>query len=285
MTKSVVITGVSTGIGYATAAQLVAYGYRVYGSVRKQADADRVQAELGERFTPLLFDVTDHAGVETAVSLVQAALGEQNLAGLVNNAGISTLGPLMHMPLDDFRRQFEVNLFGLLDVTQQFLPLLGARPGAPEPHGRIVNVSSVSGRISYPFFGAYAASKHALEALSDALRRELMVYGIDVIVVEPGTTSTPIIDKASAGAAQYEDTPYGDIIARMQAESVAERRASAIPVERVSNIIIAALEKEQPKTRYPIPRKKLSGWLLPRWLPDRWLDRIVAAQMGLHRLD
>ncbi len=285
MTKSVMITGVSSGIGLATAVRLAGYGYHVFGSVRQPADAERVQAQLGERFTPLVFDVTDHAGVETAVSQVQAALGEQNLAGLVNNAGISTLGPLAHMPLDDFRRQFEVNLFGLLDVTQQFLPVLGARPGAPEPHGRIVNVSSVSGRIAYPFFGAYAASKHALEGLSDALRRELILYGIDVIVVEPGTTSTPIIDKASEGAGQYLDTPYSDIIRKMQSEAVAERRASAIPVEKVSDIIVKALEVENPKARYPIPRKRLSGWLIPRWLPDRWLDRIVAAQMGLHRPD
>ena len=284
-TKSIVITGVSSGIGYAAAAQLVGYGYNVFGSVRHQADAERVQTELGERFTPLLFDVTDHEGVKTAVSQVQSALGGQNLAGLVNNAGISALGPLAHMPLDDFRRQFEVNLFGLLDVTQQFLPLLGARPHAPEPRGRIVNVSSVSGRIAYPFFGACAASKHALEALSDALRRELIVYGIDVIVVEPGTTATPIIDKASGEADHYLDTPYGDIIRKMQAESVAERRASAIPVEKVSDIIVKALEVAEPKARYPIPRKRFSGWLLPRLLPARWLDRIVAAQMGLHRLD
>jgi NAD(P)-dependent dehydrogenase (short-subunit alcohol dehydrogenase family) len=285
MTKSIVITGVSTGIGYAVAAQLVGYGYNVYGSVRRQADGDRVRAELGERFTPLLFDVTDHQGIETAVSQVQAALNGQNLAGLVNNAGISTLGPLMHMPLDDFRRQFEVNLFGLLDVTQQFLPLLGARPGAPEPRGRIVNVSSVSGRIAYPFFGAYAASKHALEGLSDALRRELILYGIDVIVVEPGTTATPIIEKASEGAGQYAASPYGDIIAKMQNESVAKRRESAIPVEKVSDCIVKALEVAQPKARYAIPRKRLSGWLIPRWLPDRWLDRVVAATLGLHRRD
>ncbi|MBK8984492.1 MAG: SDR family oxidoreductase [Chloroflexi bacterium] len=285
MTKSIVITGVSSGIGYATAAQLVGYGYNVYGSVRQQADGDRVQSELGQRFTPLLFDVTDHAGVETAVSLVQSRLNGQNLAGLVNNAGISTLGPLMHMPLADFRYQFEVNLFGLLDVTQQFLPLLGARPNAPEPRGRIVNVSSVSGQIAYPFFGAYAASKHALEGLSDALRRELILYGIDVVVVEPGTTSTPIIEKASEGAGQYAATPYGEIIAQMQAGSVAERRESAIPVEKVSDVIVKALEMEHPKTRYAIPRKKLSGWLVPRWLPDRWLDRVVASKLGLHRQD
>lgn len=285
MSKFIVITGVSTGIGYAVAAELVKLGYRVFGSVRKAEDGERVQAELGERFTPLLFDVTDHAGIGTAVSQVQSAIGENNLTGLVNNAGISILGPLMVMDLDEFRRQFEVNLFGLLDVTQQFLPLLGARKGAPEPYGRIVMVSSVSGKIAYPFFGAYAASKHALEGLSDALRRELILYGIDVAIVEPGTTQTPIIHKASHQAARYSDTDYGPILEKMQAETVAERQESAIPVEKVANTIVKALLTENPKTRYPVPRKKLSGWYIPRWLPDRWLDRIAASKLGIHRLD
>lgn len=283
--KHILITGVSTGIGYSTAVQLIARGYTVFGSVRKEADGERVREALGGRFIPLLFDVTDHEGVKTAVAQIQTHLGEQNLAGLVNNAGISTLGPLMHLDLADFRRQFEVNLFGLLDVTQQCLPLLGARSDAPDPRGRIINVSSVSGRVAYPFFGAYAASKHALEGLSDSLRRELILYGIDVIVVEPGTTQTPIIEKASDQAAEYETTDYGPILAKMQADTVAERQRSAIPVERVSATIVEALEAENPKSRYPIPRKKLSGWLIPRWLPDRWLDRIVASKLGLHRRD
>jgi len=285
MTKHIVITGVSTGIGYAAASELVKLGYHVFGSVRKTEDGQRIQAELGARFTPLLFDVTNHEGIKTAVSQVQSAIGEDNLTGLVNNAGISVLGPLMYLDLAEFRRQFEVNLFGLLDVTQQFLPLLGARPAAPEPRGRIVMVSSVSGQVAYPFFGAYAASKHALEGLSDSLRRELILYGIDVAIVEPGTTQTPIIHKASEQAAQYSHTAYGPILDKMQAETVAERQDTAIPVAKVAAVIVEALLKENPKTRYPIPRKKLSGWLIPRWLPDRWLDRITASKLGLHRLD
>jgi NAD(P)-dependent dehydrogenase (short-subunit alcohol dehydrogenase family) len=285
MSKSIVITGVSSGIGYATAAELVKLGCHVFGSVRKGEDGQRVQAELGERFTPLLFDVTNHEGIKTAVSKVQSALGDENLTGLVNNAGISILGPLMHMDLTEFRRQFDVNLFGLLDVTQQFLPLLGARKDAPEPRGRIVMVSSVSGQIAYPFFGAYAASKHALEGLSDSLRRELILYGIDVSLVEPGTTQTPIISKASEQASHYSDTDYGPILDKMQAETIAGRQDSAIPVDKVSNIIVEALLGEKTKTRYPVPRKKLSGWLIPRWLPDRLLDRISASKLGIARLD
>lgn len=284
MNKTIVITGVSTGIGFATAEELVKLGYHVFGSVRKAEDGERVRAALGERFTPLLFDVTDHEGIKTAVTQVKVAIGDNNLTGLVNNAGISMLGPLMHMDLAEFRHQFDVNLFGLLDVTQQFLPLLGARIDAPDPRGRIVMIGSVSGKIAYPFFGAYAASKHALEGLSDSLRRELVIYGIEVSLVEPGTTKTPIINKASEHAGKYSDTDFGLILDKMQAETIAGRQDSAIPVEHVANIVIKALLKEKPKTRYPIPRKKLSGWYIPRWLPDRWLDRLTASKLGMFRM-
>ncbi|MCB8920540.1 MAG: SDR family oxidoreductase [Ardenticatenaceae bacterium] len=282
MTKYILITGISTGIGYAAAEMLVQRGYHVFGSVRKQADAGRVQAALGDGVTPLLFDVTDHEGVATAVTQIRATLNGQNLAGLVNNAGVSLTGPLMHLPVDELRRQFEVNLFGLLDVTQQCLPLLGARLDAPGAHGRIVNISSVSGKIAYPFMGAYAASKHALEALSDSLRRELLLYGIDVILIEPGTTATPIIGKASDGMEQYAQTDYDAILQKVVGDAVTKRQRTAIPVEKVAAKIVEALESQHPKTRYAIPRKWFTGWFLPRILPDRWFDRMAAQEMGLH---
>ncbi len=279
MTKHILITGISTGIGYATAELLVQRGYHVFGSVRRQADAKRVQAALGDGVTPLIFDVTDEAAVETAVAHISATLNGQNLSGLVNNAGISLTGPLMHLPLEQVRHQFEVNLIGLLHVIQQCLPLLGARHDAPHPRGRIINISSVSGKIAYPFMGAYAASKHALEALSDALRRELMLYGIDVIVIEPGTTATAIIDKASSGVEQYAATDYGPMLQKMTGDAIDERRQTAIPVAKVAATIVEALENPRPKTRYAVPRKWLTGWLLPRILPDRLLDRIVAGKL------
>lgn len=287
MAKHILITGISTGIGYATAAMLVQRGYHVFGSVRRQEDAARVQLELGHGVTPLVFDVTDEVGVETAVDQVRTALDGQNLTGLVNNAGISITGPLMHLPIDQLRYQLEVNVVGLLHVTQSCLPLLGAAKDAPFPRGRIVNVSSVSGKIAYPFMGAYAASKHAVEALSDALRRELLLYGIDVILIQPGTTATPIIDKASAGMGQYGRTDYAPILQKIAAEDIRVRQQSAIPVAKVAAKIVAALESPRPRTRYPIPRKWLTGWLLPRLLPDRLLDRIIAHQLNVnhtHRL-
>ena len=156
---------------------------------------------------------------------------------------------------------------------------MGARHDAPHPRGRIVNISSVSGKIAYPFMGAYAASKHALEAISDALRRELMLYGIDVIVIEPGTTATAIIDKASSGVEQYAATDYGPMLQKMTGDAIDERRQTAIPVAKVAATIVEALENPRPKTRYAVPRKWLTGWLLPRILPDRLLDRIVAGKL------
>ncbi len=279
--KYIVITGASSGIGYDAARYLIARGYHVFGSVRKQADGDRVQAALGEQFTPLLFDVTDGVAVATAVSQVTEKVGGNGLAGLVNNAGIAVAGPLMHLPLEEFRQQFEVNLFGLLDVTQKFLPLLGAMPNASHPPGRIVNISSVSGKIVYPFMGPYAASKHALEALSDALRRELLLFNIDVVVIEPGSVQTPIWDKAQdLDTTQYNDTAYKGMLDGMKRVFVNQGK-NGIPVEKVSEVIYEALTKEKPKTRYVLARKLLTSWLLPRYLPDRRFDKIIAKRLGI----
>lgn len=280
--KSVVITGVSTGLGQATAAALAHRGYRVFGSVRKLEDAATLEKNLGPLFTPLLFDVTDSAAISMAVTEVKEKIGDIGLNALVNNAGIVIPGPLKYTSLEDFRRHFEVNLFGLLDVTQQFLPLLGAVKNAPHSPGRIVNISSVSGKIAYPFMGGYAASKHALEAMSDSLRRELLLYGVDVILVEPGTTRTPIKEKYTEQIERYAESDYGEMFAGLEIQ-VAEREKTGLPVQKVVDVICTAVTSEHPKTRYAIPRKRLTSWLLPRWLPDRWLDRLVARQLGLKR--
>lgn len=279
----VVITGASTGIGYDAARYLIEKGWHVFGSLRKQTDADRVQAALGDSFTPLLFDVTDQPTIQAAAELVAAKVGDNGLQGLVNNAGIAVPGPLMHLPIDDFRHQIEVNLIGQLAVTQAFLPLLGARKDAKHQPGRIINNSSVSGRIGYPFLGPYAASKHALEGLSDSLRRELLIYGIDVIVIQPASIKTPIWDKAGElDASRFADTDYADLVGPIQNTFVKQGNVG-IPVEVVSETIWKALTAEKPKSRYPIVRKYLTGWLLPRFLPDRMLDNIIADRMGIKR--
>lgn len=273
--KYVLITGASTGIGYDAARCLIERGYHVFGSVRQLADAERVQAALGERFTPVLFDVTDEGEIGTAVSQIRQTVGKDGLYGLVNNAGIAVGGPLMHLTLDEMRFQLEVNVIGVLAVTQACLPLLGAGKESPYPPGRIVNVSSVSGRTSYPFFGAYAASKHALEAMTDALRREMSIYGIKVIGVNPGPIQTPIWDKAEeVDPAPFLGTDYEAALLYAQKFAIARGRRG-LPVEAVSKVIARALESKRPKTRYPVVRSRFFDWTLPQWLPDQFVDRIV----------
>jgi short-subunit dehydrogenase len=158
---------------------------------------------------------------------------------------------------------------------------LGARRDAPRPRGRIVNISSTSGRIAYPFLGAYAASKFAVEALSDSLRRELLLYDLDVIVVEPGAIQTPIWDKGEqTDLSPYEGTDYPPILARMY-EDVSEQKRTALPVDRVSSVIVHALTSPRPKTRYAIVDRRFTRWWLPRFLPTRWFDWAVRKHLKM----
>ena len=276
MKKTVLITGVSSGIGFDAARLLLEKGHTVLGSVRRTTDGEQLQKQLGERFTPLLFDVTDETAVYHAAEQVKAILNGAPLHGLVNNAGIAVSGPVAHVPLAEFRRQFEVNLFGAIGVTQAFLPLLA------KPDGRIVNISSVSGKIAYPFFGPYAASKHALEAISDALRRELAIHGMHVAIIEPGSVQTPIWQKAEEEnmATNYQQTPYRAPLEAL-AETVRKTAEIAMPVELVSQAIFHALTADRPKIRYALPNNWLGGWLAPRFLPQRWIDRIITKQLKL----
>jgi len=270
--RSVVITGVSTGIGHASAAVLCGRGWRVFGSVRREDDAERLRHELGERFTPLIFDVTDADAVRDAAERVRSVVGNDGLQGLVNNAGVSNPGPLSAQSPQIVRQHFEVNVMGVVHTVQAFLPLLRRVKGTSSAAGRIVNISSVSGRIAYPFLGAYAASKHALEALSDSLRRELMVYGIDVISIAPASIDTPIWDKAQHISTAFEATDYAPILRGVDLQ---QARKSALPVATVTRRVVEALERRRPKARYVIPDRLVMYWILPRLLPDRWLDRII----------
>src|SRR4051812_6627764 len=194
--QSVFITGASTGIGWATAKLLLDRGFRVFGSVRKQADADRLKAQLGANFTPLLFDVTDEAAVLASAREVRGALNGQTLAGLVNNAGIAVAGPVLGLAADEFRRQMDVNVIGPIISTQAFGPLLGSDASLKGPKGRMVMSSAVAGKNGTRMMGAYSASKHAIEGLSESLRREMMLCGIEVLLGAPGAVKPPIWNKA-----------------------------------------------------------------------------------------
>lgn len=283
MKRSVVVTGASTGIGLATAKMLVANGFHVFGSVRRMDDADRLSADVGEEVTPLIFDVTDEEAVREAARDVGQRLGERRLAGLVNNAGIATPGPLLQLPLKDLRWQLEVNVVAQIGVTQAFAPLLGADRARSGPPGRIVNMSSVAGKLVSPFVGAYAASKHALEALSDALRRELAIYGIDVVVIEPGTVATPIWDKAEAlDVKPYLDSDYREAITKMLAFML-KRGRSGYPPEKVAEAVLHGLTASKPPIRIPVVQGAFENWIAPRLMSDRMLDNVIAKRLGLKK--
>ncbi len=274
----IVVTGVSTGIGYATTRAALAMGMYVFGSVRNEADAARLKIDFPQNFTPLIFDVTDHAAIQAAVPKVANLLGSRRLVGLINNAGIVVSGPLLEVSMDQLRHQFEVNLFGLLAVTQAFAPLLGTNPAIEGTPGRIVNVSSVSGKIAFPFIGPYVASKHALEGLSSSLRRELMLFGIDVIVVGPGAIRTPLWTKSNLQ--QFAKSPYAAVLGRMKT-FMTKVGEDGLDVERCADLLVNILSTPRPKTRYALVRNSLVNWVLPRWLPARWLDRVIQRQLGL----
>jgi len=278
--RSVVITGVSTGIGSAAAKLLLERGFRVFGSVRKQADADRLKAGFGANFTPLLFDVTDEAAVLSAAREVRSQLNGETLAGLVNNAGIAVPGPVLELAADEFRRQMEVNFIGPVIATQAFGPLLGADPQLKGPKGRIVMISSVAGKHGSPTGAAYSASKHAIEGLSESLRRELMLFGIDVIVIAPGAVKTPIWDKGQqVDISVYKNSPFFPALEKVRAFTQ-QLSKIGLPPEQIAERIFEALTSANPNVRYQITPDPMRQ-LIMSWLPKRTVDRIIAKRLGL----
>jgi NAD(P)-dependent dehydrogenase (short-subunit alcohol dehydrogenase family) len=273
--KSILVTGASTGIGYHLAQQFSRKGYHVYASVRKEADAERLKNDVGNGVTPLLFDVTDSEAIHEAAAFVAKDTGTRGLSGLINNAGIAVTGPVMHIGLEEYRKQFEVNLFGTIEVTKAFLPLLGAVKDAAHPPGKILNISSVSGSIGYPFMSPYNASKFALEGFSEALRRELMMYGIDVIVVAPGSIKTPIWDKNDGFPQDLLNSDYAPALKRFMRR--AKRNGeTGMDVEVFADRVVRIFEKKKPAVRYTILNNKLKMYIMPKYLiPTRTVDRII----------
>jgi len=276
-----VITGASTGIGAACALHLDRLGWRVFAGVRRQADADTLKAQSSPRLTPISLDVTDTVSISTAASAVAGGVGQAGLAGLVNNAGIVVPGPIEFLPLTDLRRQLEINVVGHVAVTQAFLPLIRAG------RGRIVNMGSISGRMATPFTGAYAASKFALEALTDALRLELAPWGISVSIVEPGAVATPIWEKsartaeAMLGSVQPEALVlYAEAIEAVKRTAADAAKRAVDPVD-VARIVEHALTAARPRTRYVVGREAKFRAAMALFVPDRVRDNLVAKAMGL----
>jgi len=280
---AVVVTGTSTGIGAACALHLDRLGFRIFAGVRKEKDGETLIQKTSGRITPLLIDVTDEASTTAAADIVAKAVGDVGLFGLVNNAGIVVGGPLEFLPLSEIRKQFEVNVFGQIAVIQAFLPLLR------ESRGRIVNMGSIAGRIAFPFIGPYSASKFAFEAITDALRVELMPWGISVSIIEPGDVATPIWRKSFAAAekrAQNFPPQAVDLYgSSLKAVRIAAGKAAAAGIDPdiVARAVAHALTARNPKTRYPVGHDVRLRALLKNVLPDRLFDQLVIRNIRLSK--
>jgi NAD(P)-dependent dehydrogenase (short-subunit alcohol dehydrogenase family) len=276
-----VVTGASTGIGRATALHLDRLGFKVFAGVRKAADAESLRAAGSERLEPLTIDVADEASIWAAAQELTERVGESGLAALVNNAGIGVGGPVELLSLEDLRRQLEVNLVGQVGVTQALIGLLR------KARGRIVFMSSIGGRLAIPYMAPYHMSKWGLEALADALRIELRPWGIEVVLIEPGTIATPLWDKAQNSAddlisgmdAEGREL-YGENVAALQASAQAEAERG-IPPQRVAEVVAKALTAPRPKTRYLVGRDAKINARVRRLVPDRVFDRLLSRQIGL----
>ncbi|MGQ9576753.1 MAG: SDR family NAD(P)-dependent oxidoreductase [Thermoguttaceae bacterium] len=279
--RSVLITGASTGIGAACALELDRLGWEVFAGVRSELAARQLRQQASGRLAPVRIDLTDVDGVVQAAQQIASVVGDRGLAGLVNNAGVVVAGPVELVPLAEFRRQLEVNLIGQVAVIQAVLPLLRAG------QGRIVNIGSVTGRLAPPYLGAYAASKHALEALTDVLRVELRRWGIRVSIVEPASVKTPLWDKAQSEADRlaHQISPqlmglYGEDLQALR-RTTWRLAAQGMPVERVVRAVVHALTARRPKTRYPVGAQTRWAIFAVKFLPDRTRDWFVRKALGL----
>ncbi len=272
-----VITGVSSGIGRATALKFLQEGFCVFGTIRKKTDADSLKQDYPTTFYPLVCDITNFKEVNKALKEVVKVVGDEGLDVLVNNAGVAMYGPMQCVKIEDLRTQFEINVFSTVNFTQKFLPLLGATKTAKKK-GKLFVISSAAGIMTRPMLGPYSSSKHAIEAIFDAFRRELMLYGMQVVIIEPGPIKTDIWNKAKDKENPYADTDYKEIFDELN-NAVDDIESNALPVEKVSNKIWEAYKSSNPKARYLIAPKKLQFLLAMYVLPAKRLDKIFYKQI------
>lgn len=282
MPSTVLITGASTGIGEACALWMAQQGWIVYAGVRKPADGERLAA-LHERIRPITLDVAKPADIAAAAQHIAAQVGTAGLNGLVNNAGIAVASPVEFVSMEELRYQFDVNVFGLVETTQAFLPLLR------QATGRVVMMGSVSGRVSTALMAPYAASKYAVEAIGDALRQELLPWGLQVSIVEPGRIITPIWEKGRqwADGAEPNMPPlaqqfYGRAIKRLRHLTVKAEK-EGVPATEVAKVVHHALTDGAPRPRYVVgPDAHIQLWL-KRLAPTRVFDGLLVKMMGHYR--
>jgi NAD(P)-dependent dehydrogenase (short-subunit alcohol dehydrogenase family) len=279
--KSIVITGTSTGIGYASSKLFIENGYRVFGSVRNEADADKVSSELGSNFVPLIFDVTDEAAVKNSVKIVEDQIGDQKLSGLINNAGLGVIGTIQSLSAEQFKYQFDVNVLGVFHCCQAYLDLLGADKNRKGDPGKIINISSISGEIGMPFMSAYNMSKFGLEGFSEGIRRELLMYGIDVVVIAPGPVKTPIWKKINQKdeVKRYDNSDFRESVSRAMKMTEKMEQAGVEP-SVIAERALSVIENSKNKTRYRIDPTRMQNIML-QLFPKRVADRMIAKRMKI----
>ncbi|MFY0624952.1 MAG: SDR family NAD(P)-dependent oxidoreductase [Reichenbachiella sp.] len=272
---NILITGVSTGIGYYSAKKFIEEGFTVYGSVRKQEDADRVSNELGDHYKPLVFDVLDHDKIQAAADQLKTTIGKEGLQCLINNSGVAISGPLEILDMASYKYQFDVNYFGLIAVTKAFLPLLGTQENCPHPPGKIINISSIAGKTCMPFMTPYSNSKAAVDSLTEGLRRELIIFGIDVIAMNPGPIETPIWEKAEEPNGAILESAYGKYMTNVS-KFFLKSVKNAIKVETFVDKVYKNFKSKNPKTSEVIMFGKFSQYIVPKYLlSSRKYDKIL----------
>ena len=279
--KYVLITGVSTGIGFDATRYLIDAGYFVFGSVRKPADRTRLEQEFPDNFLCLTFDVNDGEAIEREKKNVERVLDGQLLTCLVNNAGVAVAGPLELLDDEVFESQFATNVLGTRKIINAFLPMLGASLDLPpdQKPGKIINNSSISGVFNTPLNGAYCVSKHAIESLGEVYRRELLMYGIDVISIQSGPIQSEIWNKNIGAMEAYENSDYRTMVERTN-EILKDAQASAQPAEVISKLIHKIIEDPKPKLAYVVHSRPWLIKLLTRWLPKRRVDKILHRKLS-----
>jgi NAD(P)-dependent dehydrogenase (short-subunit alcohol dehydrogenase family) len=273
----VIITGASSGIGAATARELARRGFHVLAGVRRDQDADAIRGPDIER---LIIDITNPDHIRALAARVDEDPQGRAVRALVNNAGIGVNAPVEVFALDEWRRLFEVNFFGHIAVTQTLLPSL------TRSKGRVINISSVGGKIAMATYGPYAGAKFALEAVSDSLRREIAPFGVQVVVVEPGAVRTNIAGRAIATAHEVASTMtpeqsqrYGGLVQAITAQAASVTESAGLSADAAAEVIAKAVTARKPRTRYTVSRDAALITLLVRTLPDRILDRVLAAAL------
>ena len=277
--KVILLTGVSSGIGYDAVSYLTKQGYFVFGSVRSNVDQERLEKKFPNNFKALFFDVTDKDAILSASSVVKELMPGRNLTALVNNAGLAVPGPMQFIDDQKFRSQIEIGLFGVRNVINAFLPLLGASgtisgPTKNQNPGKIINISSISGILNTPMNGAYCVAKHAMESIGEVYRRELYQYGIDVISIQPGPIKSEIWSKNAETVSQFAQTDYKNMVVKTN-KIMQDAQRDALPAEIISRLIDNIIKKKRPKTAYIIHKNVLTVTIMAKFLPARLVDWLL----------